>query len=121
MAVTLVTDSLVDQQDDPAKKLFRSYVEYFDKTSKFDLDINAVEKGDDITIVIEYSSLLYKAGTIKAFYQHYVQVFEQVTADPTMRIKDIPLIIHAEAAKAKPFKSEVLKESIKANFFNHKY
>lgn len=126
VAVTLVTDSLVEQADDPAKRLFKRYVEYFDKTSKFDLDINAVEKGNDITIVIEYSSLLYKPGTIKVFYRHYIQVLEQVAANPDILLKDIQLQIqqqksNAEGVKPLSLKTEKLKATIKENFFNHKY
>jgi acyl transferase domain-containing protein/acyl carrier protein/SAM-dependent methyltransferase len=116
VAVTLVTDSLVDQEDDPSKKLFKGYVEYLDKTSKFDLDINAVEKGDDITIVIEYSSLLYKQGTIKAFYKNYIQVLEQVASHPTTSIKDIEIQL-PQKSSIKPLKSMLLKEQ----FFNQKY
>ncbi|HYC30081.1 MAG TPA: condensation domain-containing protein [Chitinophagaceae bacterium] len=116
VAVTLVTQSLVDQDDDPSKKLFRSYVEYLDKTSKFDLDINAVEKGDDITIVIEYSSLLYKSSTVRAFYKNYIQVLEQVADDPTMHIKDIAIQL-PQKSSIKPLKSMLLKEQ----FLNQKY
>lgn len=126
VAVTLVTDSLVEQDEDPAKRLFKSYVEYFDKTSKFDLDINAVEKGNDVTIVIEYSSLLYKPGTIRAFYKHYVQVLEQVAANPAILLQDIKLQLPqqkpgTQSIKPVSFKSEKLKASIRENFLNHKY
>ena len=116
VAVTLVTDSLVDQEDDPSKKLFKGYVEYLDKTSKFDLDINAVEKGDDITIVIEYSSLLYKPATIRAFYKNYLQVLEQVADEPTMQIENIEIQL-PQRSSIKPLKSMLLKEQ----FLNHKY
>lgn len=126
VAVTLVTDSLVEQGEDPAKRLFKSYVEYFDKTSKFDLDINAVEKRNDITIVIEYSSLLYKPATIRAFYKHYIQVLEQVAANPAILLKNIQLQLQhqkpiTESIKPLSFKSEKLKASIRENFLNHKY
>ncbi|MCU0290239.1 MAG: amino acid adenylation domain-containing protein, partial [Acidobacteria bacterium] len=49
--------------------------EYENKTSKFDLTLNAVEVGDKLRLAFEYSTKLFKETTIEKFIKYLKKIF----------------------------------------------
>lgn len=125
VAITLVAPSMISQEEPSHRKMFKRYIDFFDQTSKFDLDINAVDEKEHITLVIEYASALFKESTIKFFIQKYIRVFEYVTANPWITIGDIAEQL--EPACENDGTEKVLDKStdfhkmITESFLNHKY
>ncbi|TRX53351.1 acyltransferase domain-containing protein [Fulvivirga sp. M361] len=121
VAVTLVSSSLIDQSESEEVRLFKRYVDHFDNTSKFDIDVNAVEKKDRITIVIEYASLLFQEQTMASFFTHLKEVLEQATVRPDIKLKEIELSGISNALEQVNEQTLAHDKIIKDSFFDHKY
>ncbi|MCP4217468.1 MAG: hypothetical protein GY765_22700, partial [bacterium] len=65
--------------------------EYGGVKCQFDLIFEAFEKGDSISLQLDYSSELFKEQTARKFIQRYAQVLEQVTAQKDIQLKNIAL------------------------------
>jgi amino acid adenylation domain-containing protein len=74
------------------------------RTAKFDLNLIVIPRSEQrvgstagtgrsgITIVWEYNTDIFDEATIRRFERHYQTLLEQLVADPTKRIADIPVL-----------------------------
>lgn len=66
-------------------------------STKFDLSLEATETDAGIHIKTEYSTALLKESSVQKFAEYWMNVLEQITREPEMRIKDIILLTKEEA------------------------
>ncbi len=76
---------------------------YRNPTSKFDMTIFVQERSEDVHIVIEYYTVIFKLSTIQRFAAHFTNVIKAVTLEPGSSLKDIEILTAEE-------KSQVLYE-----------
>ncbi|HEY0602881.1 MAG TPA: amino acid adenylation domain-containing protein [Herpetosiphonaceae bacterium] len=76
--------------------LAASTVEIDTATARFDLLLSLWEGEQSLTGMIEYNTDLFDAGTITRMLSHFQTVLESVSADPELRVRDVPLIPAAE-------------------------
>ncbi len=55
-----------------------------DNNSHFDLVLSAREERETILLELEYADSLFKPVTIETFAKYYIEILEQVTADPSI-------------------------------------
>jgi non-ribosomal peptide synthetase component F len=77
-------------------------------SAKFDLNViviprveqcvkrSATAKGDGITLIWEYDTELFDAGTITRMIEHYQTLLEVIVDDPTQPLSDLPLLTDPE-------------------------
>jgi len=65
-------------------------------TSKFDLGLFVVEKPEGLSCMVEYSTDLFDASTIRRFIGHFRTLLEGIAVSPDMRISDLPWLSSAE-------------------------
>ncbi len=65
-------------------------------TSIFDMYASMVEEGDDLRAVVQYSTDLFEAETIRRLLRHWKTMLEGIVADPKQRLADLPLMTEAE-------------------------
>src|SRR5207249_3968202 len=65
-------------------------------TSKFDLTLSLEEREQGLRGVLEYSSDLFEAATIRRLAGHYRRLLEEIVADPEQRLSALPLLTEAE-------------------------
>ncbi|MCP4147677.1 MAG: amino acid adenylation domain-containing protein, partial [bacterium] len=68
-------------------------------TSKFDLTLSVLETGDSLDIQVEYSTKLFKEGTINRFITYFKKILQTVHNTPHQKIKDIEIITEAEKSR----------------------
>ncbi|MCX6582110.1 MAG: amino acid adenylation domain-containing protein [Candidatus Aminicenantes bacterium] len=74
---------------------------YENNTAKFDLTLQAFEMKDPgneekLTSILEYSTRLFKPGTIERFIGYYNEILSAVIRDPGQKISGIEIISEAE-------------------------
>ena len=72
------------------------FFEYKSNTSKFDLTMEAVDKGETIDYSIEYCTDLFEEDTIKRFSSHYINVLKEVTSNPLKKLKELDVLSEQE-------------------------
>lgn len=60
-------------------------------TAKFDIQLVAMELGEEIRLAIEYSTKLFHRSTISAMAGHFLEIVEQVACHPDILLNDISL------------------------------
>ena len=68
-------------------------------TSKFDLGLFAVERPEGLSLLVEYSTDLFTAGTMKRFLGHYRVLLEAIVANPDQRIDELQILPPEEEKK----------------------
>ncbi|RKH38331.1 condensation domain-containing protein, partial [Corallococcus llansteffanensis] len=71
-------------------------VELESKTSKFDLSIVFVETPRGLDVLLEYSTELFEAGTIRRMVEHLRVLMEGVVAKPEEAVGRLPMLTEAE-------------------------
>ncbi|HLP47901.1 MAG TPA: amino acid adenylation domain-containing protein, partial [Candidatus Kapabacteria bacterium] len=66
------------------------------QVSKFDLEINAWEVGEEIKIIFIYCTKLFKQETIERFIIYFKKIIAIIIQRPAIRIKDIEIITDEE-------------------------
>ncbi|HEX3044758.1 MAG TPA: condensation domain-containing protein, partial [Bacillota bacterium] len=66
------------------------------KTSKFDLTLEAVQFQQNLTINFEYSTCLFKKETIERLARHFWIIVDQILSDPKLKIAAIDLLSSTE-------------------------
>ena len=61
-------------------------------TAKFDLTLTFSETGDSLAGLIEYSTDLFEAETIRAMCRHYVTLLEAMAGAPDRRLSALPML-----------------------------
>ncbi len=69
------------------------------KVSKFDLTLFVNERQDHLEMVMEFATDLFEENTIVRLLNHLENIIEAVVDNPTVVIKDIPLLDEAEKQK----------------------
>ncbi len=69
---------------------------YDDRSSKFDLTLEAVDHGDTITINVEYATALFKPETIERLASHFTNVLARISDNPSQRLHEIDILSDAE-------------------------
>ena len=59
---------------------------------KYDLSLSINDSRSPLTGLVEYSTALFRGDTIERLVDHYVQILEQVAAEPDIRLRDIDLL-----------------------------
>jgi amino acid adenylation domain-containing protein len=72
----------------------RSY-SYEGTMAKFDLTMN-ITAGDQMSISIEYNTSLFKKETAQRFTRYFKTILTSITADPNIRLGDIPVVSEEE-------------------------
>ncbi|MCX6584302.1 MAG: condensation domain-containing protein, partial [Candidatus Aminicenantes bacterium] len=70
--------------------------EYENKTSKFDLTLNAVEAEGKLLLTFEYSTNLFKVETVERFSAYFVNIIRGVVENKWKRISDFEIITEEE-------------------------
>jgi fengycin family lipopeptide synthetase D len=65
-------------------------------TSKFDLCITTINRGNRYVFHLEYSIRLFKKETIRRFSRYYLELITQILRQPLKKICDLELISHHE-------------------------
>ena len=65
-------------------------------TSKFDLSLQILDKGEEGEAWFEYATDLFEEATIARMGGHYVRLLEQVLENPQARLKDLSVLTEAE-------------------------
>ncbi len=73
-------------------KMILKPVEFENKTSKFDLTLNASEQDDVISFIFRYRTGLFKKETIVRMARHYVNIIKEIVASPEKQISTIQLL-----------------------------
>ncbi len=68
-----------------------SYFPVDQKTSKFDISLELFEN-ENIDFTFEYSTALFKEGTIKEYSEYFIQIIKSIIDNPGSNIKDIDII-----------------------------
>lgn len=69
---------------------------FHNNVSKFDLTLEAIENGDELTFNFEYCTKLFKKETIQRLAGHYTNILAQVINNPQIKLSDIEMLSHAE-------------------------
>ncbi len=70
------------------------------KTCKTDLRLGAVEGADCVYMTFTYSTALFRNDTCLRMAEHYLNILEQVVAEPALKLDDIKIshqLLEAEA------------------------
>ncbi|MFB9329945.1 amino acid adenylation domain-containing protein [Paenibacillus aurantiacus] len=65
--------------------------------SRFDLTLDAVERGEGLMLAWEYSTSLFRPDTMKRMAGHLAHIVRQAAADPGLAIAQLALLTEAEA------------------------
>lgn len=88
-------------------------------TAKVDLNLTVTHNGSRISGGFEYSTDLFDPATIDTMIRHYKRIAEQIVADPSMALIDIPLEPGAgEAAVASRGPEQSVSQLIEMGDFN---
>ncbi|WP_411801495.1 non-ribosomal peptide synthetase, partial [Bacillus atrophaeus] len=64
--------------------------------AKFDLSLEAVERGDEIGLSFDYATALFKDETIRRWSSHFINMIKAAAEHPNMRLADLELLSPAE-------------------------
>ncbi|KZN46884.1 non-ribosomal peptide synthetase [Pseudoalteromonas luteoviolacea] len=63
---------------------------------KFDLEVNAIERGDGIELEWNFSSALFSAQTIAGFAQAFTKLIESALQTPDLLVSQLPILSEAQ-------------------------
>lgn len=69
---------------------------YNNKTSKFDLSVEAIDKVETIEYSIEYCTDLFNEDTIRRLSSHFVNALSKIAESPLKKLGDISILSEAE-------------------------
>src|SRR5262249_51045683 len=64
--------------------------------SQFELSLMVLEAGRSLAITVQYNTDLWDEAAIARLAGHYRTLLEGIVADPTCRVRDLPLLTEAE-------------------------
>jgi acyl carrier protein len=70
------------------------------KVSRFDMLMSITENEDRISVNVEYSTQLFKAGSIEVFLGHYTDIVRQVVHSPEIPLDQVTVASHLQAIEA---------------------
>lgn len=66
------------------------------RTSKFDISMEAIERGGDIEFVLEYNTRLFKKETIERFGNHFINKLVCIIKNPDIHLDKIDMLTKEE-------------------------
>jgi len=69
-----------------------SFVEPDTGTSKFDLTLSMMERGDSLAMRLEYNTDIFEATTIKRMLQHMETLLQSIVTDPSRKLAELELM-----------------------------
>jgi hypothetical protein len=89
---TVFTLDIMDNREDISnpERTVQPYG-YNQKFAKFDLYFQVNESNETISILLRYSTQLFKPSTIKKIAKYYTEIMEQVVNDISIKLKDVTL------------------------------
>ena len=66
--------------------------EYKNDKVKFDLELKAFEENEEIKLILEYCTQLFRKETIEKMTNHYINILAQLIKDETIKIADIDIL-----------------------------
>ena len=73
-----------------------SPLDFTSRTAKFDLTLNISETAQAITGSLEFNTDLFDASTIRRMLKHFEVLLDGISADPTQRLWQLPLLSEVE-------------------------
>jgi amino acid adenylation domain-containing protein len=73
-----------------------SPVEGDSETAHFDLTLQIVDTGQELTAALVYNTDLFEAGTIARMLGNFQTLLESMVADPEQRLSDLPILSETE-------------------------
>jgi len=80
-------------------KLCGAHVEILDQdvaTTRFDLELHAVEEAGRLSLSLIYNTRLYDTSTVERMLGHYVRLLDAAVERPDARLSDLPMLSDAE-------------------------
>ncbi|PEM67651.1 non-ribosomal peptide synthetase [Bacillus pseudomycoides] len=78
------------------KGLQTNFIDFDNKTAKFDLQMEFVEKDEGLYGILEYNTDLFHKETIDRMIGHYQKLTEVIVRNPDLSIKDISFLLEEE-------------------------
>ncbi|MFT5822225.1 MAG: amino acid adenylation domain-containing protein [Crocinitomix sp.] len=72
------------------------YENYKNTTTKFDITFHVHEQGDELHILIEYYTAIFKESTIKRIAEHFNRIVDQILDNNDILLADIDLLTENE-------------------------
>jgi hypothetical protein len=94
---TLEAGNVLNQRGDSSLQI-RPYKYQTQSRANFDLQLMAIETGDQIHLLMMYSTRLYKPSTVRQMLDHFIEILKQVLEDDSRQLKDILLPHHLASA-----------------------
>ncbi|MCX7920819.1 MAG: amino acid adenylation domain-containing protein [Clostridia bacterium] len=66
------------------------------KTSKFDITLEALEVKGELSFELEYCTRLFKEETIQRLSGHYINILKEITANPIIKLEEIDMLLEEE-------------------------
>ena len=73
-----------------------SFVEYENKTARFDISLSMTEEADHLTGMLEYNTDLFDRETIVRMIRHFENLLTSVAADATKKLAELDLMTEEE-------------------------
>lgn len=70
--------------------------EYRGSSSRFDITLEAEEKGEELRCHLEYCTKLFKQETAARMIRHFIYMLEQVAEQPKKRLEEISMVLPSE-------------------------
>jgi aspartate racemase len=87
-------------------------LESANRQAKFDLTALIVEKGEDLTLSVEYNADKFEAATVTRLLRHYKRLTESIVERPEAGIDDLEMLTEEEKALlSKPISIEQLSSN----------
>lgn len=69
---------------------------YKNKSSKFDLTLNAIEKDGRLSLILEYCTSLFKVETVQRMIVYYINILKEIVKNPYIKISEIQISTQME-------------------------
>ncbi|MFC2145877.1 condensation domain-containing protein, partial [Acidobacteriota bacterium] len=93
------SDAQEDDKDDssaPGERQVYDAYEYKRKTSQFDINCAALQKGNRVYFSIEYCTSLFKKSTIERFFEYFKNILLALSASLDVKLSEIRMITKEE-------------------------
>jgi amino acid adenylation domain-containing protein/non-ribosomal peptide synthase protein (TIGR01720 family) len=90
--LTLLSTNAGNSQAEPDQKLVNSIRYKGKRNAKFDIEINAVEAGACLQLIVNYNTDIYDAAFIIQMLQHFRQLTDAVLNDPHKPVNEYDLL-----------------------------
>ncbi|UCH93645.1 MAG: amino acid adenylation domain-containing protein, partial [Candidatus Aminicenantes bacterium] len=91
-----ITDSQLGDKSSSLETLGKDNIKvspyrFHQQAIQHELLLSATERPDNITLMLQYSTVLFKESTALGMSNHYIEILEQITQNPEIILKDIKI------------------------------